>query len=91
MSKTRSASPRANPADPKTPAEWQEAVDSATAARMVANCMMYGLLAGGPKINVERCDEILRRGQERGIRPSRPTIHLALDFVRAVNESASGE
>ena len=70
---------------PKTRAEWQDAVDSAAAARAVADCMMYGLIAGGPKINIARCDEILERGVGMGIRPSRPVTDLAVEFVAMWN------
>jgi hypothetical protein len=72
--------------EPKTPEEWQEVVDMAAAARAVADCKMYGLLTGGPDIDVERCDDLLRRGRKRGITPSRPVGELAAAFVRMVNE-----
>lgn len=71
--------------DPKTPAEWQEAVDGAAACRAIADCQMYGLLQGGPKIDVVRCDEILERGAARGIRPSREPTDLAVGYVQAYN------
>jgi hypothetical protein len=48
--------------DPKTPEEWQTAVDSASALRLIADCRMYGLIDGGPSIDVARCDEIVERG-----------------------------
>jgi hypothetical protein len=71
--------------DPKTRAEWQEAVDAAAAARAVADCIMYGLLTPGLTINVARCDEILERGRSRGVTPSRPVVELAAEFVEAYN------
>jgi hypothetical protein len=65
--------------DPQTPAEWQEAIDLAAGWRMIAACEMYGLLqGGGPAVDVGRCEELLRRGRERGISPSKPREELAI-------------
>jgi hypothetical protein len=74
--------------EPKTRAEWQEAVDAAAAARVVADCMMYGLLVGGPTINVERCDQIIERGQAREVYPSGPVADLAVELVASINAEA---
>lgn len=76
--------------DPKTAAEWQEAVDAAAGARAIADCKMYGLLEGGPEIDVGRCDEILERGRARGVRPSRPRNELAVRLVAEINSSPDG-
>jgi hypothetical protein len=54
--------------NPRTPAEWQEAVNAAHVWRMIANCMMYGLVTG-PEVNVGRCDELLEQGAHLGYRP----------------------
>lgn len=67
--------------DPKTPEEWQWAVDAAAAARAIFDCKLYGLLEGGPEIDADRCDQILKRGAARGITPSAPAESLALDFI----------
>jgi hypothetical protein len=72
--------------NPRTLEEWQEAVDGAAALRMIADCKMYGLIEGGPEINVGRCDEILERGQSRGVHPSAPTEALALAYIAALND-----
>jgi hypothetical protein len=74
--------------NPKTPAEWQEAVDAAAACRAIADCKMYGLIQGGPEINVERCDEILERGKARGLHPSAPSTELAIRYVAAFNDAS---
>jgi len=74
--------------DPKTPEEWQEAVDAAAGARAIADCMMYGLLTG-PKINVRRCDDILERGRKRGVTPSRSSTDLAVELVQQMNAEAA--
>jgi hypothetical protein len=77
--------------NPKTQEEWQEAVDAAAAARAIADCKMYGLIEGGPEINVRRCDEILWRGQKRGVTPSRPASELAIRLFRAMNGESDVE
>jgi hypothetical protein len=70
---------------PRTPAEWQEAVDVAAALRAIADCKMYGLIEGGFHIKVARCDEILERGARRGVHPSRPPGELAVGYIAAYN------
>lgn len=56
--------------EPQTRAEWQEAVDLAEFALHLDSARQYGLVTGGPKFNIERCEQILRDGKSRGIRPS---------------------
>lgn len=73
--------------NPRTLEEWQEVVDAAAALRVIGDCMMYGLLKG-PKINLRRCDEILRRGRAKGIVPSKPDVALALRYIAAINAEA---
>lgn len=60
--------------DPQTRDEWQEAVDAAHSLMLIASARTYGLVRGGPAVDEERCDEILRRGAERGITPSANAI-----------------
>lgn len=67
--------------DPRTPAEWQQAVDAAAAVRAIEDCRLYGLFTGGPRANVERCDWILSEGAQRGYRPSRPAGELAIELL----------
>jgi hypothetical protein len=76
------------PRDPETPGEWQEAYDAALACRTIADCRMYGLLKGGPVIDLERCDRLIAAGEKRGLRPSRPVEQLAIGLVDAVNADA---
>lgn len=64
--------------DPKTPEEWQEAVDAAQVLLMILSARLYGLITGGPTANVARCEEILRKGRDRGIRPSPNCVQKAL-------------
>jgi hypothetical protein len=75
--------------DPETLEQWQEAVDAAAGARAVADCQMYGLIKGGPKIDVARCDEILSRGKAQGVLLSKPETELAIEFVKLVNAQAA--
>ncbi len=74
--------------EPETDAEWQEAVNGAAGMRMIADCKMYGLIAGGPNIDVSRCDEILERGRARGVLPSMPDTDLAIGLIAAINDEA---
>jgi hypothetical protein len=76
--------------NPKTREEWQCAVDNAAGARAIADCKMYGLIEGGPEINVRRCDAILARGKKRGVTPSLPITELAVRMVMAINGEANG-
>lgn len=58
--------------DPATPQEWQNAVDAAHGALALASARVYGLVTGGPTVNVERCEQILAEG-------------AALDYVPAAD------
>ena len=73
----------------KTPEEWQIAVNGALGLRTIADCKMYGLLEGGPKINVLRCDDIIKRGIEQGIQPSASAVDLALGMIAQLNAENS--
>lgn len=55
--------------DPRTPAEWQDAVNIAEFFLLIDSARQYGLITGGPKTDVDRCVEILREGERRGIHP----------------------
>lgn len=55
--------------DPTTPAECQEAVDAAEGALALDAARQYGLITGGPTIDVQRCISILKRGKSRGVTP----------------------
>lgn len=68
-----------NPFDPKNDAEWQQAVDAAHVLLLVESARAYGLVTGGPNVNVDRCREILERGQNLGISPSATAVEDLLD------------
>jgi hypothetical protein len=72
---------------PATPSEWQEAVDLSCGLRALANCKMYGLLAGGPEIDHDRCDQLIAEGKRLGIGPSKPIPELAAYVVMAYNRT----
>jgi hypothetical protein len=72
--------------NPKTREEWQAAVNAAAALRALADCKMYGIIDGGPRIDVERCDELLAKAEALDIRPNVPIETLVVDFVRAYND-----
>ena len=58
------------PRDPRSRAEWQAAADGAHTLLQVDACKQYGLITGGPTINVERCELILTGARIiRGIKP----------------------
>jgi hypothetical protein len=55
---------------PSTAAEWQEAVDLAEFLLTLDSARQYGLVTGGPTVNVDRCAQLLEEGAARGITPS---------------------
>jgi hypothetical protein len=55
--------------DPKTPEEWQAAVDGAHFLLCVDAARQYGLITGGPTVHADRCVEILERGKLLGYEP----------------------
>ena len=66
--------------DPKTPAEWQEAVDAAHCMRAVHDAILYGLVTG-PEIDAARCDWILDQGAKLGFVPRSGVLG---EFVRGL-------
>jgi hypothetical protein len=69
--------------NPATRKEWQDAVDAAAGAITLEAARQYGLVTGGPEVNMARCDEIIERAAKLGIQPSPDSIKR---FVRAVQE-----
>lgn len=70
--------------DPTCDRQWQEAVDSAWAHLLLEDARKYGLVRGGPEVNVVRCREILDRGKQRGIVPSHQAVDKAVAEWSAV-------
>lgn len=75
--------------DPRTPEEWQIAVDAAAGLRLLHDCKIYGLIQGGPVIDVCRCDEIIFAGQKLGIQRSRRDVDLAMEYLMRFNAELS--
>lgn len=75
--------------DPKTRGEWQDAVDAAHGAVTLVSARAYGLVTGGPEINVVRCEEILAAGKRRGIKPSPDAVERFVDATIAQQGAAS--
>lgn len=56
--------------EPRTKAEWKEAADMANVALLIDSARQYGLITGGPAVDVRRCEEILEKAKRRGITPT---------------------
>jgi hypothetical protein len=68
--------------EPRTPAQWQEAVDLADFYVRLDSARKYGLVTGGPDIDLGRCEELLKLGRLRGVRPSPGSVdRLARAFA----------
>jgi hypothetical protein len=68
-------SPKLKPKEPETSAEWQEAADCAEGALALDSARKYGLVTGGPKVNVKQCENILIGARRLGIRPRPDSIY----------------
>ena len=71
------------PRNPRTPGEWQDAVDLAHALRLLHDARLYGLVTGGRIVNTKRCDEILDAGKARGIVPRPDAVERWLAAIQA--------
>ena len=78
----RRGRPRINP---RTPEQWQEAADLAQGFLEIDACKQFGLLTGGPVVNIERCHRILKMARRRGVRPG-PDCGICL--ATAINAEA---
>jgi hypothetical protein len=77
--------------DPITIAEWQEASDAAEACLLLESTRQYGLVQGGPRVNVDRCVELLDRAKRLGVRPSKRGVDRQIKaIVRGSMEAAHG-
>lgn len=85
MPTTKRAKAKPKPQEPKTVAEWQEALDQAEMLLRLDACRLYGLITGGPKVNVDRCVELLRRGKAKGYLPSEAGVMEQVGNLLGVN------
>jgi len=74
--------------DPQTREEWQWAVDAAHGALVLDSARRYGLVQGGPKVNVDRCQEILERGKKIDVWPSLDAVERYLQAMMREQETA---
>lgn len=58
------------PVDPETPAEWQDAANAASFFLLLESARAFGLVTGGPTVDVDRCDQILEAAAARGVTPA---------------------
>jgi hypothetical protein len=72
------------PNEPSTDVEWQEAVDAAYAAVLIDAAVSLGLLEAGPRIDLSRCLQLIRRGKGLGFSPQRAAV------VRVIAVMVSG-
>ena len=72
------AKKRARRLVPGTSQEWQEAVNLAEFLLLVHSARQYGLITGGPEVNVDRCVDMLARGARHGYRPVRSAVDAAI-------------
>lgn len=66
------------PRSPRTKREWQEAVDLANFYLVLDSARQYGLIAGGPDIDVRRCEDLIVQGKHRGLEPRPDSLDRSL-------------
>jgi hypothetical protein len=71
--------------NPRTPEEWQEAVNLAHFYLRMKGARLYGLIYGGPTVDVARCEQILLDGRDRGFHPQPEAL---AGLVEALTEPA---
>lgn len=57
-------------ANPRTPIQWQEAVNLAYFLMLLHSARSYGLVTGGPDVQVDRCQQLLEEGRLLGYVPT---------------------
>lgn len=71
------------PKNPTTACEWQVAVDAAHCCIAIHAAHAYGLITGGPSVNLARCEEILQLGAARGYSPLPDSLDQFLGEVNS--------
>jgi len=74
------------PREPRTREEWQEAADAAEGALALDSARKYGLVTGGPVVDVERCTALIDAARAGGITPAKDAIER---FVAAMREASA--
>ena len=68
-------------------AELRRQALAAHAIRMIHDCKLYGLLQGGPRANVQKCDRIIDRAARNGIVFSdEEVVETAVSFIDQINQ-----
>lgn len=67
--------------DPETPAEWRAAVVMAEACVLLDSARQYGLVVGGPVVDVERCLALIERGRARGVVASVAELDAGISWI----------
>lgn len=75
--------------NPVTREEWQEAADFAEVLLTIDSARLYGLITGGPEVDLDRCRELLDRALELGISPRPDCIERVMPVL--IGESARAE
>lgn len=73
--------------EPTTPAEWIQIVTMAAAFVKFDAAKQYGLITGGPVVNVDRCRELLERGARDGWLPRDREVD---EFLRVLGRGDAG-
>jgi hypothetical protein len=66
------------PRDPVTPRQWRRVMAMAEACLQLESARQYGLVVGGPAVNVDRCQALLFRGRALGHAPAAGLTDAAL-------------
>ena len=73
--------PTAAPIMPSTDAEWREACNLAFTYIRIDAARAYGLISGGPTIDVARCEHIIVEGKRRGIESDEASFRKLLQLI----------
>lgn len=74
---------------PKTVAEWRKTVNLSEALLCIDSARQYGLITGGPRVNVDRAVELLAEGARRGHQPDRAAVgEMIRSIVRELDIAA---
>lgn len=57
--------------EPQNLQEWQEAVDAAEFLIGIDSARKFGLIETTANIDINRCEEIIRKGKQVGVTPAR--------------------
>ncbi len=69
--------------EPRTSSQWRWVMNYAEAMLQLDACKQYGLIEGGPKVNPDRCRELLERGAALGHKSSKKGVTQALHQIVA--------